>query len=75
MPFLGKDRQEETIFYFFMKISWNNWQEMTWTTLLNNDLGFYYLLNGIRYVDLDLHDYCWIPKYLTLLQTTLTFSF
>ena len=58
-----------------MKISWNNWQEMTWTTLLNNDLGFYYFLNGIRYVDLDLHDYCWIPKYLTLLQTTLTFSF
>ena len=48
---------------------------MTWTTLLNNDLGFYYLLNGIKYVDLDLDDYCWIPKYLTLLQTTLTFSF
>ena len=26
-------------FYFFKQISWNNWQEMVWTTLLDNDLG------------------------------------
>ena len=46
----------------FIKISWNNWQEMNWTNLLDNDLDFYYdFLNGIR-LDLDLYNSCWIQN-------------
>ena len=26
-------------FYFFIQISWDNWQEMSWATILDNDLG------------------------------------
>ena len=26
------------MFLLFIQISWNNWQEMTWATLLDNDL-------------------------------------
>ena len=26
-------------FYYFIQIFWNNWQEITWTTLLYNDMG------------------------------------
>ena len=26
-------------FYIFKQISWHNWQETTWKTLLDNDLG------------------------------------
>ena len=33
-----KDRYDEIIFLLFIQISWNNWQETTWVTLLNNDL-------------------------------------
>ena len=30
--------REETIFLLFILISWHNWQEATWATLLDNDL-------------------------------------
>ena len=28
------------MFLLFIQISWNNWQEMTWATLVDNDLDF-----------------------------------
>ena len=28
------------MFLLFIQISWNNWQEMTWATLVGNDLDF-----------------------------------
>ena len=61
-------------FYFFIQISWHIWQKRTWIKLLDNDLGYYYLLNGIR-LDLGLDNAFWMRKYLTLLQTTFTFHF
>ena len=35
--FSDKDRRKGTVFLLFIQISWNNWQETTWTTLLDND--------------------------------------
>ena len=42
MPFPWEDRGGKTIFlhfWFFIQISWHNWQETTWKNFLNNDLG------------------------------------
>ena len=48
-------------FYFFTQFFLNNWQGMSWTTLLDADLGYRYILNGIR-LDLDLDKSCCIRK-------------
>ena len=37
--FLERIDVRRQYFYFFIQIPWNNWQEMTWTMLLDNDLG------------------------------------
>ena len=37
--FLEKIDASRPYFHFFIQISWNNWQEITWTNLLDNDLG------------------------------------
>ena len=43
-----KDRCEEIIFLLFLQISWNNWQELTWATLLDNDLDLLLYFKQIR---------------------------
>ena len=64
-------RQYLWFFYKFLGIIGRKWlgqpfRIMNWV--------YYYLLNRIR-LDLDLDNSCWIWKYLTLIQTTLTFGF
>ena len=39
MQFPSKNIGKETVFLFFIQILWHNWQETTWTTLSDNDLG------------------------------------
>ena len=37
MLFSWKDRHEETVFLLFVQVCLNNWHEMTWATLFDND--------------------------------------
>ena len=67
--FSDKDRRKGTVFLLFIQISWNNCQETTWTTLLDNDSDLLLRFKP-NYIMIILD---WIT--LTLLQTTLTFGF
>ena len=58
------------MFLLFIRILWGNWKESTWTTLLNNLallLPFKWSQTWITLVGFE--------KYLTVLQTKLTFGF